>query len=153
MYSAAKCGYADTKRLEDAELTFEGLAHNRYETSVGQDIEITINLPEGKSGELSIDPFTPLPEGLELNGGVISGSVDKPVNKFIHVVLTDGNTKTATSFELLVTAIGDDAETEEYKDKKGCGGEIATASLIALISLAGLGLAFVAADRKRRIAK
>ena len=153
MYSAAKCGYADTKRLEDAELTFEGLAHNRYETSVGQDIEITINLPEGKSGELSIDPFTPLPEGLELNGGVISGSVDKPVNKFIHVVLTDGNTKTATSFELLVTAIGDDAETEEYKDKKGCGGEIATASLIALISLAGLGLAFAAADRKRRIAK
>ena len=153
MYSAAKCGYADTKRLEDAELTFEGLAHNRYETSVGQDIEITINLPEGKSGELSIDPFTPLPEGLELNGGVISGSVDKPVNKFIHVVLTDGNTKTATSFELLVTAIGDDAETEEYKDKKGCGGEIATASLIALISLAGLGLAFVAVDRKRRIAK
>ena len=153
MYSAAKCGYADTKRLEDAELTFEGLAHNRYETSVGQDIEITINLPEGKSGELSIDPFTPLPEGLELNGGVISGSVDKPVNKFIHVVLTDGNTKTATSFELLVTAIGDDAETEEYKDKKGCGGEIATACLIALISLAGLGLAFVAVDRKRRIAK
>ena len=153
MYSAAKCGYADTKRLEDAELTFEGLAHNRYETSVGQDIEITINLPEGKSGELSIDPFTPLPEGLELNGGVISGSVDKPVNKFIHVVLTDGNTKTATSFELLVTAIGDDAETEEYKDKKGCGGEIATASLIALISLAGLGLAFAAVDRKRRIAK
>ena len=153
MYSAAKCGYADTKRLEDAELTFEGLVHNRYETSVGQDIEITINLPEGKSGELSIDPFTPLPEGLELNGGVISGSVDKPVNKFIHVVLTDGNTKTATSFELLVTAIGDDAETEEYKDKKGCGGEIATASLIALISLAGLGLAFATVDRKRRIAK
>ena len=153
MYSAAKCGVADKNRLENAGLTFENVAHNRYETSVGKDINIAINLPEGVTGDLSIDPFTPLPEGLSLNGNVISGSSEKPINKFIHVVLTNGSVKKATSFELLVTAIGDDAETEAYEDKKGCGGEIAAGSLIALLGLAGLGLAFVAIDRKRRFSK
>ena len=155
MYSAAKCGATDTKRLEDAELEFEGLVHNRYEVAVGEDISIKINIPNGKSGDLSIDPFTPLPAGIELNGNTISGSSDVPVNKFIHVVLTDGSTKTATSFELVVTAIGDNAETDTYKDpakKKGCFGGVE----ISLVSMAALSLVAVAGlliNKKRKIAK
>ena len=155
MYSAAKCGATDTKRLEDAELEFEGLVHNRYEVAVGEDISIKINIPNGKSGDLSIDPFTPLPAGIELNGDTISGSSNVPVNKFIHVVLTDGSTKTATSFELVVTAIGDNAETDTYKDpakKKGCFGGVE----ISLVSMAALSLVAVAGlliNKKRKIAK
>ena len=155
MYSAAKCGATDAKRLEDAELEFEGLVHNRYEVAVGEDISIKINIPNGKSGDLSIDPFTPLPAGIELNGDTISGSSNVPVNKFIHVVLTDGSTKTATSFELVVTAIGDNAETDTYKDpakKKGCFGGVE----ISLVSMAALSLVAVAGlliNKKRKIAK
>ena len=151
MYSAAKCAATNKNRLADAELTFDELVHNRYETSINEDITITINIPDDKSGELSIDPFTPLPEGLTLDGNVISGSCDQPVNKFIHVLLTDDNNKvTGTSFELLVTAIGNDADMDEVKTKKGgCGGAIGT-------TLAGMALLSVLAGailitKKRKI--
>ncbi len=150
MYSAAKCGATNKTRLANAELKFDGTVHNRYETSVGQEIQIMIDLPEGKTGELSIDPFTPLPEGLTLSGSMISGTCNKPVNKFIHVVLTNGNDVKATSFELLVTAIGDDAETEEYKDK-GCGGVIET-SLIGMAFISVLAGSLLI-TRKRKVSE
>ena len=150
MYSAAKCGATNKTRLADAELKFDGTVNRRYETSVGQEIQIMIDMPEGKTGELSIDPFTPLPEGLTLSGNMISGTCNNPVNKFIHVILTDGSTKTATSFELLVTAVGDDAETEEYKDK-GCGGAIGT-SLVGMALLSVIAGALLI-TRKRKIAE
>ena len=81
---------------------------------------------------------------------MISGTCNKPVNKFIHVVLTNGNDVKATSFELLVTAIGDDAETEEYKDK-GCGGVIET-SLIGMAFISVLAGALLI-TRKRKVSE
>ena len=154
MYSAAKCAGNGGSRLAEAELTFDGVVNSRFVAAVNKEINIKINLPEGKSGELSIDPFTPLPEGLELNGDVISGTVANPVNKFVHVILTDGQNKTMTSFQLVITAVGSDAETEEYK--KGCAGGCAGGIEASMISIAALGLVAIGAlliSRKRKIAE
>ena len=144
MYSAAKCAVIDKNRLAEAGLTFDGVVNSRFVVPVEKAISIKINLPEGKSGELSIDPFTPLPEGLTLEGDTISGTVNKPVNKFIHVVLNSDGVKTATSFQLVVTAISSDAETEEYKDK-GCAGGCAGSIEASMIGIAALGLVAIGA--------
>ena len=155
IYSAAKCAGNGGSRLEEAGLRFSGLVENRYIAVVDQDINIEITLPEDKSGELSIDEFTPLPEGLALEGNVISGKISSPMNKFVHVILTDDNNKqTLSSFQLVITAIGSDAETETYS--KGCAGGCAggiEASLISMAALGALAIGALLINRKRKIAE
>ena len=155
IYSAAKCAYNGGSRLEEASLKFSGLVENRCVVAVDEDINIEITLPEDKNGELSIDEFTPLPEGLSLNGNVISGKVSSPINKFVHVVFTDDENKTTlSSFQLVVTAIGNDAETESYS--KGCAGGCAggiEASLISMAALGALAIGALLINRKRKIAE
>ena len=156
LYSAARCAAVSKTRIAEANLTFEGAERGRrvIEGVVGEDLSVTINLPEGSSGELSIDPEVPLPEGFTLSGNTISGSSDKPINKFVHVILTDGGTKTGTNFELVIKAIGDNAEVDTYKGgskKKGCGGAIGTtvAGMAILSVLAGA----ILIAKKRKIAE
>ena len=164
MYSAAKCAAIDKNKIPEANLTFEGAPRNQFETSVGKEISIKINMPDDISGELKIDEFTPLPEGLSLNGDVISGSVDKPVNKFIHVLVQNGNDIYGTRLELVVAAVASEGETEAYVDpdkpdeggdsgkKKGCFGTVEVSLLsITTLSLIAIGALFI--DRKRKIAK
>ena len=155
LYSAAKSAGNGGSRLDEAGLIFDGLVENRYVTAVGKEININITIPDDKSGELSIDEFTPLPEGLELNGNVISGSVDHPVNRFVHVLLTDSEGKqTISTFQLVVTAIGSDAETETYQ--KGCAGGCAGGIEASMVGVATLGLLAIGAlliNRKRKIAE
>ena len=119
-------------------------------------------MPDDLSGELMIDEFTPLPEGLSLNGDVISGSVEKPVNKFIHVLVKNGNDIYGTRLEMVIAAVANEGETEDYVDpvnpepeqpkKKGCFGsvEVTLASLV-LFSVAAISI--LVFDRKRKIAK
>ena len=154
MYSAAKCAANGGSRLEEAGLTFGGTVGNRCVVAINEDINIEIGIPEDKSGELSIDEFTPLPEGLSLEGNVISGKVSDPINKFVHVILTDGQAKEMSSFQLVVTAIGSDAETETYQ--KGCAGGCAGGIEASLIGMAALGVLAIGAlliNRKRKIAE
>ena len=155
LYSAAKSAGNGGSRLEEAGLTFSGLVENRYVTVVDKEININITIPDDKSGELSIDEFTPLPEGLELSGSVISGSVSEPMNRFVHVILTDSEGKqTISSFQLVVTAIGNDAETETYR--KGCAGGCAGGIEASMVGVAALGLLAIGAlliNRKRKIAE
>ena len=155
IYSAAKSAVADKNRLVDAGLQFSGLVHNRYVVAINESVNIEITIPDGKSGELSIDPFTPLPEGLTLEGNVISGSVANPVNRFVHVILTDEQGgKTASSFQLVVTALGSDAETTSYS--KGCAGGCAGGIEASMIGIAALGILAIGAiliERKRKIAE
>ena len=155
MYSAAKCAAVAPDKIAEAGLIIDGLVHNRYVATVGGEINININVPFDKSGELSIDEFTPLPEGLELSGNAITGTVNTPVNRFVHVILTDEDNKiSGTSFQLVVTAIGSDAETEEYS--KGCAGGCAggiEASLISMAALGALAIGALLIARKRKIAE
>ena len=168
MYSAAKCAAIGNTKIPQAGLTFDGTIHGGiYEAAVGDNISIKINVPDEIDGvalgsyELSIDEFTPLPEGLSLANETISGSVDKPVNKFVHVLLTSGQVTYGTTLELLITAVGNDAVTETYVDpepekepekKKGCFGGIEV-SLMSIATLSVMALAALFIDRKRKIAQ
>ena len=155
LYSAAKCGGADKNRLADAELKFNGEVNQRFVFTVDEDININIQIPNDKSGSLSIDEFTPLPDGLSFEGNTISGKVSKPENRFVHVILTDSeNKKTASSFQLVVTAIGNDAETETYQ--KGCAGGCSGGIEASMIGIAALGVLAIGAlliNRKRKISQ
>ena len=169
MYSAAKCAAIDKNKIPEACLTFDGAPRNCFETSVNQEISIKINAPDEIEGvdvssyDMEIDEFTPLPDGLTLNGNVISGSVDHPVNKFIHVLLTDGTHYYGTRLELVITAVANEEATETYVDpvepevepapeKKGCGGSIEV-SLICIGALGLVATALVLFDKKRKIAR
>ena len=143
----------------------------QYVVRAGEDIDITISLPDdikvggtydGKSISainVKIDDFTALPEGLTFANNKITGNLDTPVNKFIHVLVEltlDGSTtKVGTSFELIVLAnspevevIEPDVPTPVNPDGNkgcagGCGGSIAgTAALIGLAGILGIALSF-----------
>ena len=129
-----------------------------YEGVVNKDVEIEITLPDQYSSyDMSIDPFTALPEGLNFDGQKITGLSDEPVNKFIHILVMDGETVTAgISFELRIYAALDDAEVIDDKNetpkKKGCGGEIVSpVALISLLAIAGVSLLTLL--KKRRVAE
>ena len=123
---------------------------NQYVVRSGEDIDIEISLPDEykeqtiSSAEMSIDPFTPLPEGLTFADNHITGKVEGVANKSIHVLvdmnLGDGTTATAgNSFELIVLAnTPDDGEKEE--SKKGCfGSATALSSMFIALMAAGVG--------------
>ena len=161
MYSAAKCGAVSNKRIPDAKLEFSGVVKNRFEAFVDNEISININVPAELDGfELSIDEFTPLPDGLSLQDNVISGSVDHPTNKFIHVLATNGNDVRGTMFELLVVPAGEevtydtytDPEPEQPKKKKGCFGAL-EASMISIALVGAFAIGALLINRKRKIAE
>ena len=140
----------------------------QYAVRVGEDIDVEVTLPEdikvggtynGKAitaVNVKIDPFTPLPEGLEFADNHITGKLDHTFNKFIHVLVElslEGNSTVTTvgrSFELYVLANSPEVEIIEPvkpQPKKGCGGSIVMASsIMALVAVAGLGI--VLAKRK-----
>ena len=127
-----------------------------YAGEVGKDVEIEVKVPSDLADcEVSIDPFTPLPEGLDFDGTKITGSTDTAVNKFIHILFSTANGNVAgISFELRIYAQGDNAELEdmpvENNKKKGCGGEIASVGMLAsLLALAGVG--FILVSKKKRV--
>ena len=132
--------------------TIDGVYYGRC----GEQVDIEISLP----GELAvnetyeeknidevvveIDPFTPLPEGLSFDGSHITGSVDKPVNKFVHVLVKltlDGSedpTIVGKSFELAI--LYEKIEKEQPK-KKGCGGVVtASSAVFAVLTVLGATL-------------
>ena len=141
----------------------EGFRRGITKVADGDEIHLEAKLGEGFSYEVKkanatgfrVNDRCDLPEGFTFNKGVLSGTFNH-VGLYRVDVIADGSTK--AGIKLIIEVSPDEAEYDETimtrwvkpKEKKGCGGEIATASLIALISLAGLGLALVAIDRKRR---
>ena len=157
-------------------LAFSGTnAMRQYVVRSGQDIDVEVKLPENikvggsykdkaiTSVNLSIDPFTPLPDGLAFANNHISGKLDTTYNKFIHVVVEmvlEGETNPVVvggSFELIVLANSPEVEliepetpngNETPAKKKGCFGSVlATSSLFALLSVGGIAL--ILGKRKR----
>ena len=149
IWMCARCGMNSKTLISNAEgVTLSNVERGVYYGEVDKDVEIEVNLSGDLAGATAeIDPFTPLPEGLEFDGSTITGSVDKPVNKFIHI-LFDNNS--GVSFELRIYARGNDAEVDRPASK-GCGGEVlSTASLIALVGLVGVGFLLIS-QKKRRV--
>ena len=150
IWMCARCGMNSKTLISNAEgATLSNVERGVYYGEVNKDVEIEVNLSGDLAGATAeIDPFTPLPEGLEFDGSTITGSVDKPVNKFIHI-LFDNNS--GVSFELRIYATGNNAEVDRPAASKGCGGEVlSTASLIALVGLVGVGF-FLISQKKRRV--
>ena len=65
-----------------------------------------------------------------------------------------------TSFELLVKAVGVNADLDEYTDskpepgKKGCASDIVSIGALAgIIALAGVATIILAIDKKRRVSE
>jgi hypothetical protein len=139
----------------DAELT--NVNREVFEGEVGKEVEIEVKYDELPAGaELQIDPFTPLPEGLEFDGEKITGISNDPVNKFIHIlVVTNNGVMSGMTFELRIYAVGNNGVVEDDKSdnggkKKGCGSDIASASaLTGMIAL--LGVAAILLSKKRRV--
>ena len=106
----------------DEEITLSNVKRSVYEGAVGEDVEIKVSLPdyfqEGEEFddtravsecEVTVDAFTPLPEGLDFDGEKITGKVDEAYNGFVHIlvdVTLDDNSKQTfgTSFELRIYA-------------------------------------------------
>ena len=155
-------------------------AMNQFETRAGEDIDIVIALPDtvavgatydGKSitsVNVRIDDFTALPAGLVYADGHISGKLDTPCNKFIHIMVDlylDGAATpvtTGNSFELIVLAnspevdvvVPDAPVDPDAPSKKGCaggcGGSIGgTAALIGILGLIGAGCSLLSKRRRK----
>ena len=157
-----------------ADISFSGTNIMRqYVVRTGDNIDVEVKLPEDiqvggtyndktiTAIELSIDPFTPLPEELAFANGHITGSLDKPYNKFVHILVEltlEGSANPVLvggSFELIVLArtpvVPEEPQEQPVEPapaKKGCRSSIAaTSSLVALFSVAGLG--FILAKKRK----
>ena len=158
IWMCARCG-ANSKTFLAPDYGVELSNVNRgvYEGEINKEVEIEVTLPDNLNGyEVSIDPFTTLPEGLSFDGERISGASTEPVNKFIHLLFKGDNKTVGISFELRIYASLDNAEVEDDKSspdnkKKGCGGDIASISALSSI-IAVMGTALIFFDRKRKLA-
>ena len=135
------------------DIEIKGTENDVFTALRGEKIDIEVILPNTlDTGELyndksisdvsvEIDPFTPLPEGLKFENNHITGKVNDPFNKFIHVLVNltledDSTTVVGKSFELVVLA-----RQAKAAKSGGCGGSITmTASLIGLVAIAGAGI-------------
>ena len=153
-YAATLIAEAEGVKLSDVR------ADKRFEAKIGENVNIDIELPDtlavgqqynGKNinaVELAIDEYTPLPDGLSLSDGKISGTPTKEANVFIHVLVKlslEGQTSETilgTDFEMNILPIANMYdEPEEQPKKKGCGGSIvAASSLTVLIGALAAGL-------------
>ena len=144
--------------LEDVELT--NVERGVYVGEVGKDVEIEVKVDLSNIDgdvELQIDPFTPLPEGLDFDGQKITGVSEEVVNKFIHiVVVTPNGAMAGVSFELRIMTVIDNAELEDMPEKekdnskKGCFGDITSIGMLASI-LALMGVGIFLTSKKRRV--
>ena len=143
-------------------------------TIAGDAVELTYKIDEGISYDVEVEGATEfklndrieLPEGLEFDNGSLSGKISHVGLYRIDVIATVGSSKKAV--KLLINIVPDEAEYDENimeapgsnngggnngggGAKKGCFGDVTSmASLIALLSLAGVGIALLAIDKKRR---
>ena len=156
MWTCANCGVMVDNYIKEAGLSFNGYQLARFEANVGTEIEISITVPEQfgdknvSSVNLEIDPVTPLPQGLTLEGNIIKGKLTKAYNGFIHVLakvtFEDQSEQTfGSSFELLAPAV----KTENKLGKSGCFGSFeATMVSVSLLAVLGAGLLLVSKKKK-----
>ena len=146
MWTCANCGVMSKTFIKNANLTFNGVEREYLEVKVGEEINIKVDMPDELAGAtLSIDPVTPLPEGLVFEDNTIKGKLTDGCNVFIHVLAELNGTKTGSSIQLFAPKVAAQAPA-----KGGCGGAIeATLVGVGLLALATAIILIV--DKKRRI--
>ena len=146
MWTCANCGVMSKTLIGEANLTFNGVERGYLEVAVGQQIDIKVELPdELADAELSIDPFTKLPEGLVFEDNTIKGKLSEACNVFIHVLAEKDGKKYGSSIQLFAPEVA----TANKIGKAGCGGAIeATMGVVGLLTVTGIILLVV--DKKRR---
>ena len=133
-----------------SDVKLSGVNRGIYEAAVNEEVYIEIKLPKNlKNAEINIDPFTPLPEGFDFDGSVITGSSNVPVNKFIHVLIGEEEELQGVSFELRVYAAPTTTFDMQAKES-GCGGS-AELTFLSIALLGSLMIGFVLFERKRRV--
>ena len=177
VWMCARCGVNSKTLLTPAEgVELSNVERGIYNNEINKNVEIEVELPDNLDGaSVTIDPFTPLPEGLSFDGNKITGSVSEPVNKFIHILIENNGTTVGVSFELRILANGNNGVVEGLSDDTidpddpgsssnpggsstpadpeksggGCGGNIVTTSaLIGLIAIAGISALLFSKKRK-----
>ena len=140
MWTCANCGVMSKVCIKEANLEFKGVERNRYEGNIGKEINIEVAIPEELAGAtLSIDPVTPLPEGLTFENNTIKGKLNSAYNGFIRVLAEKDGVKKGSSIEIFVPA-----SATNVPGKAGCfGGLEATLSIVGLFTVAAVGLLFV----------
>ena len=132
IWMCARSGVNAKQFIEpDEGIKLSNVKRSVYEGQVGQAVEIEVSLPDYfKAGndfddnakvidsEITVDEFTPLPEGLDFDGEKITGQTDDPYNGFVHLLVKvdlDDNTSVTygISFELIILANGDNGELED----------------------------------------
>ena len=158
MWMIANSKVMDTKLIS---ATDNIIADDKYTLRVGEAANIVLDLADGVEGELSIDEDTPLPAGLVLEDGVISGTPTKDCDIRVNIFLGDGENITAGKIVhfVVLPANGEPGDLSpvpepqpepqpEQPKKKGCFGEVTSAAI--LVSLLGAALVGLLSVRKLR---
>ena len=147
MWTCANCGVMSKTLIKNANLTFVGVERNYLEVAVGEEVNVKVELPEELAGAtLSIDPVTPLPQGLVFEDNTIKGKLSEGCNVFIHVLAEKDGTKSGSSLQIFAPKVA----TTNNMSNSGCfGGIEATFSAIGLLAIASLVTLLVA--KKRRV--
>ena len=145
MWTCANCGVMNKVCLKEANIVFQGVERGYLEASIGQKIDIQIELPDELAGAtLSIDPVTPLPKGLVFENDAIKGTLKEDCNVFIHVIAEKDGAKTGASFQLFAP--------KKMANKSGCGGEVSSAiGIFGLLAISSIILLVVDKRRKATI--
>ena len=131
------------------------IEQDSYELRVNQDFEMAVDVKSGVAGELSIDPATPLPAGLEFDGVKIYGKPTVDCIKRVNILLTDGDNVKGRIVEFVILPENGEPtaptpEEPEKPKKKGCFGEVGAVAAIAMTSVLGLAFAGVMALKSLR---
>ena len=132
IWMCARSGVNSKTLIEpDEGLELSNVMRSVYEGAVGEDVEIKITLPDYflkgeffddertvNECEVTVDPFTPLPEGLSFDGEKITGQVDESYNGFTHILINvtlddDSKQTFGISFELRLYADGNSGVFDE----------------------------------------
>ena len=167
MYMSIRCTQGNSN---DSNFT---LVDNTQEVEykVGESIDIDAQLSDGSTADsYRINQRCDLPKGLTFNNGNLSGKIDEVGLYRIDIIAETGNTRKA--IKIVIAVVPDDSEFDDnlmdvgdyggnggennpdngIAKKKGCFGDISsTYALIGLVALAGIGVALLAFDRKRRV--
>ena len=135
---------------------------NELEFKVGDDVNYEVEVPSEYAGyTLRLNQRVDLPKGITFENGVLSGKFENVGLFYIDLIAEDGTNKVAV--KLIVRAVpdmtnsgldggqGEGGDPVNPPKKKGCGGAIeATAAIIGLVTLAGVGIMLVSKKRKEQ---